>query len=64
MLIPFSHKSLKLKNKRGLIPNGGLLGSGCFAEWVPQKEDLIDIIRALSYASSDHRDDLVSILES
>ncbi len=30
VLLPFSHTSIKIKNSEGTVPNGAVLGSGCF----------------------------------
>lgn len=62
VLLPFSHSSIKLKNNYGVVNQNGILGSGCFAEWIPTNEDIKEIITTLAHASVKHRDALVKIL--
>lgn len=63
VLVPFSHKFLKIKNNEGDVSPGDLLGSGCYGELKLDKKDLEEIILTLSHASSNHRDALVEILK-
>ena len=62
VLLSFSHPSIKLKNNNGVVNQNGILGSGCFAEWIPTNQDIKEIITTLAHASSKHRDALVKIL--
>lgn len=64
VLIPFNNASLVIKNREGEVGNGKILGSGCFAEWLPTAQDLQEIIITLSHASKNHKDDLVKIIQS
>jgi len=62
VLVPFSHKFLKIENNEREVGLGDLLGSGCYGKLNLNKEDLEEIILTLSHASSNHRDALVEIL--
>lgn len=64
VLLPFNHPSLNIKNRDGEVDKGVALGSGCFCEWVPTINDINEIIITLAHASEDHRDLLISVLQS
>lgn len=64
ILIPFYHKSLKLKNFLGNVAENEALGSKCKGFWTINKEDIFEIVEALAYSSKDHRDDLIKIIDS
>lgn len=64
VLLPFNHASIKIKNNEGDVSKGNVLGSGCFCEWTPEKEDIRETILTLAHASNDHRNALITILNS
>lgn len=64
VLLPFGHSLLKIDNCDGDVKEGSVLGRKCRANWKPRKEDIMEIIMALSHASKGHRDDLINILRS
>jgi len=64
VLVPFNHKSLKIKNKDGDVSNKECLGSGCYGELILTSDELKDIILTLSHASNNHRNSLIKVLTS
>jgi len=64
VLLPFNHKAVEIKNVNGKVVDGEVLGTKCCAYWKPNQEDIIEIVKALSHASSKHRDDLIKLLKS
>lgn len=64
VLVPFNFKALKIKNRDGNVKENEELGRGCFAELNLTEEELKEIILTLAHASNNHRNDLISILES
>lgn len=62
ILLPFEHDSVKIMNGYGKVEKEALLGSGGYAQWHPQKEDIIETIVALARASESHKSDLKDIL--
>jgi hypothetical protein len=64
VLVPFNFKALKIKNREGNVENNQPLGSGCFAELNLTEDELKEIILTLAHASSNHRNDLIRVLES
>lgn len=63
VLIPFNHPSLIITNAHGEVRDGQILGKKCRGLWKPTKEDITEIVTALSHSSKDHREDLVNILK-
>jgi hypothetical protein len=63
VLLPFNHTSIKLKNNNGTVNQNMILGSGCFAEWIPTNEDILEIIITLAHASNSHCNALLNILK-
>lgn len=64
VLIPFNNKFLKLKNLNGEVEEREELGKGCFGEWTPFTKDIEEITTTLAHASKNHKDDLISIMNS
>lgn len=62
VLLPFRKDIIELHNYGGKIGNDVILGAKCYAIWKPEKSELREIIEALSYASADHKKDLIDML--
>jgi len=62
-LLPFTNQYVQIANSGGPISKEGELGSGCFCKWIPTKNDVEEIVLALSNASPDHRDALKDIIQ-
>jgi len=62
VLLPFDCKALELCNREGKIARNDHLGSGAYAIWKADKNDVISIIEGLAHASERHRDDLIEML--
>lgn len=65
VLLPFNNPNVKVFGKENnQIVYGSQFGSGAYAIWKPTEEDIKNIIESLSYASKNHRDDLIEIIEA
>jgi len=62
VLLPFDCKAVELYNQEGKITRNDYLGSGAYAIWKVDKNDVISIIEGLAHASEKHRDDLIEML--
>ena len=63
VLLPFSCRSVVLKNLRGVLSENEKLGSGAYAIWIPDKDDIISIMEGLAHASENHKRDLMGMLQ-
>ncbi|MBA7608408.1 hypothetical protein ES703_15585 [subsurface metagenome] len=62
VLLPFRKGIITLHNYAGEVREHALLSSGCYAVWGPTKDELKEIVEALSCASEDHKKDLLVML--
>lgn len=64
VLIPFKFKLINIKNVNGKVNKNQPLGKGCFSELSLTEAELEEIILTLAHASNNHRNDLITVLES
>jgi len=62
VLLPFNCDKIELFNRMGEVAENDYLGSGAYAIWVPNKEDVLSVIEGLAHASEGHKDDLLEML--
>lgn len=62
VLFPFENKKIKVYNKKGKIKINDFLGTCAYAIWKPAEKQIASIIEGLSYASKDHKNDLLDLL--
>ncbi len=63
VLLAFEQGIIKLFNRAGAIGRDEILGSGAYAVWQPNKQAIFSIIESLAYASDQHKNDLMRLLD-
>jgi len=63
VLLPFNNSGITIFDKEdNAIAVGSKLNGGAYAIWKPTKTDVKNIIEALSYASKNHKEDLLELI--
>lgn len=64
VLIGLANSDITLSNHEGNIENANALGSGAKCFWIPSKQIISEIAKALACSSEDHKNDLISLIEN
>jgi hypothetical protein len=63
VLIGLDCQNIKLENNEGNIKDNGPLGSGARCYWNPSRQTIIEIAKALSHSSKNHKNDVINLLK-
>ena len=62
VLIGLNHPDIKLENNENNISTNNPLGPGAKCRWSPSKETIVEIAKALTHSSRDHKNDIIRLL--